>query len=243
MVESKIINKLKITPKTKVLDVGGAMKQRSEIKVDTLVDLLRPEESPYTKSTLKAKNFVRLDVTTQTLPFKDKEFDVVLCTHTLEDLPTPFLVLEQMQRVAKRGYIETPLMGTDIVFSHVDTTNWLTGFRRTPGIAHHKWLFWKHLGKLWVIPKNYPLLYSPEFHVTSWRGETNLSYFWEGKINYHKVDDLDFHMLVSLYREFVKQNEASLTFGKPLIYLDNPYYFAKELVKLFLKKGTAFEKH
>lgn len=42
------------------------------------------------------------------LPFKDKEFDFAICGHVLEDIANPFYVIKELQRVAKRGYIEVP---------------------------------------------------------------------------------------------------------------------------------------
>lgn len=126
LTDRRIIQRLKIKSRDRVLDVGGSMKQHGELQIDTLVDIISPEEAPYTPSELKAKHFVKLDITHQKLPFENKEFDVCLCTHTLEDLPSPFSAIAEMSRVAKRGLIITPSMGTDMVFSHIDFTNWLT---------------------------------------------------------------------------------------------------------------------
>ena len=115
--DQQIIEKFNIKPSDRILDVGGSMKQHQEIKIHTLVDIIRPEGAPYGRSKLKAKNFVRLDITREKFPFKDKEFDFCICTHTLEDLTTPFLVIDEMSRVAKRGLIVTPSMGADTVFA------------------------------------------------------------------------------------------------------------------------------
>lgn len=41
-------------------------------------------------------------------PFKDKEIDFVICSHTLEDVRDPLWVCSEMIRVGKRGYIEVP---------------------------------------------------------------------------------------------------------------------------------------
>lgn len=242
MLDEEIIHKLKISPQTKVLDVGGSMHQHTLIKIDTLVDLIRPEDSPYGQARLNAKNFVRVDLTQDKLPFNNKEFDVVLCTHTLEDLTNPFLAIQEMSRVAKRGYISTPSMGEDMVFSHVDKTSWLTGFRRTPGLAHHKWFFWLKGKKMVVIPKNYPLLYSPEFMIVGWQGEKEFNLFWERSIDYIEIIDIDFHNLVSVYRDFVGRNSKSIVKGRPLLYVDNPFFFMKETLKDFLKRGSGYKK-
>src|SRR3989344_2135249 len=169
--DREIISRFKIRPKDKVLDIGGSMRQRDDIRVDTLVDIIAPEEAPYGPSKLRAKNFVRLDVTRDKLPFGDKEFDFCLCSHTLEDLTNPFLVIEEMGRVAKRGLIVTPSMGADMVFSRINFTDWLTGARRVPGLGHHKWFFSNKSGKMMIIPKNYPILYTGEFRFVKWTGE------------------------------------------------------------------------
>jgi len=44
----------------------------------------------------------------QRLPFKDKAFDFVVASHVLEHVPYPELMVAELQRVAKAGYIETP---------------------------------------------------------------------------------------------------------------------------------------
>ena len=44
--DREIISRFKIKPIEKVLDIGGSMRQRKEIKVDTLVDIISPEEAP-----------------------------------------------------------------------------------------------------------------------------------------------------------------------------------------------------
>ena len=240
LTDKQIIEKFKIRTSDKILDVGGSMKQHREINIDTLVDIIRPEDAPYGRSKLKAKNFVRLDITREKFPFKDKEFDFCICTHTLEDLTTPFLAIDEMSRVAKRGLIITPSMGFDMVFSHLNFTDWLTGARRVPGLGHHKWFFSNKSGKMAIIPKNYPLLYSGEFRFVKWLGEEEFIYYWEGKIDYQEVNDLDFHKLIGEYRKFVRTNREKLYKGLVLFYLDNPFYYLKEFFKLLLGKGEGF---
>ena len=42
------------------------------------------------------------------LPFRDKSFDYVICSHILEHVEDPGAFLREMERVGKGGYIETP---------------------------------------------------------------------------------------------------------------------------------------
>lgn len=240
--DEEIIKKFRIKPTDRILDVGGSMNQHKGIRVDTLVDAIRPEESKYYKSNLLAKNFVRLDLNSDKFPFRDKEFDFCLCTHTLEDLPYPFLAIKEMSRVAKRGYIATPSFGQDIVFDHVNFTNWRTGARRVPGLAHHKWLFYEKEGVMNVVPKNYPLLYSSEFQFVKWKGDPEFQYPWAGKINFKEIKDYDFEKLILEYRHFVMKNRKKLIkFPVAAIYLDNPVYYLKELIKSILGRGYGFD--
>jgi len=232
----EIIKKLKIKSTNKVLDVGGSMKQHQQIHIDTLVDIIRPEEAPYGKSKLLADKFVQLDVTKEKLPFPDKEFDFCLCTHTLEDLYNPFLLISEMSRVAKRGYISTPSMGKDMEYSHYNLTDWKTGTRRVPGIAHHKWFFYEKKGVIQVIPKNYPILYTSKFHITKWSGDIEFQHFWEGKIKYEQVKDLSIHELINEYYIFMNANMKYIKKGPVLMFIDNPFFFLKEFLKVLLNK-------
>lgn len=236
LTDQELIKKFNLKPADKILDVGGSMKQHEEIKIDTLVDIISPEESPYNKGKLLAKKFVRLNLNEDKFPFSDKYFDFCLCTHTLEDLPYPFLAIKEMQRVAKRGYIATPSMGADITMSHINFTDWETGARRVPGVAHHKWLFIEKEGVMKVIPKNYPLLYSSEFNFAKWLGDREFRFYWKNKIKYEQVSDIHFANLIKEYRKFVNKNQKKLTKSISLIYLDKPWYFFKEIAKLILSK-------
>jgi ubiquinone/menaquinone biosynthesis C-methylase UbiE len=236
LTDEEIINKFKIDPGDRILDVGGSMKQHTQIPIDTLVDAIRPEESEYNTGKLLAKNFVKLDLNREKFPFRDKEFDFCLCTHTLEDLPYPFLAIDEMSRVAKRGYIATPSFGSDIVSSHIDFTDWGTGARRVPGISHHKWLYYTRDGIMRVVPKNYPLLYSEEFQFVKWTGEEEFQYPWQGKIKYEEFRDLNFKLLIKEYRDFVIKNKTNLKRGKTLLYLDNPLNLIKGNIKRILRR-------
>lgn len=42
------------------------------------------------------------------LPFKDKEFDYIICNQVLEHVEHPETFVYEQSRIAKRGYIETP---------------------------------------------------------------------------------------------------------------------------------------
>ena len=52
------------------------------------------------------------------LPFRDGAFDYVVCTHVLEHVERPERAIRELERVARRGYVETPSRANEKVLSH-----------------------------------------------------------------------------------------------------------------------------
>lgn len=63
-------------------------------------------------------------------PFKDKEFDYVICSHVIEHVPKEELDLmfSELQRVARRGYIEFPTVFYELI-NYQDVHIWLMNYR------------------------------------------------------------------------------------------------------------------
>lgn len=57
------------------------------------------------------------------MPFGDKEFDFVYCSHVLEHTKDPEKACRELMRVAKRGYIETPSRAKDIFLNSAKISN------------------------------------------------------------------------------------------------------------------------
>jgi SAM-dependent methyltransferase len=55
----------------------------------------------------------------EALPFADKSFAFVRCTHVLEHVANPAAACEELSRVGLRGYIECPRSWVEYVFSAV----------------------------------------------------------------------------------------------------------------------------
>jgi len=60
------------------------------------------------------KAFVVADVAV--LPFDDKSFEFVYCSHVLEHVEDPIAACSEITRVGKRGYVETPNFMKDALF-------------------------------------------------------------------------------------------------------------------------------
>ena len=89
-----------------VLEVGGGHNPhpRSNVVVDKFAD-----DNTHRSGNLKIlanQQFYQADG--ENLPFKNKEFDYVICCHVLEHVNNPEKFLGEQTRVAARGYVETP---------------------------------------------------------------------------------------------------------------------------------------
>ena len=80
-----------------------------------------------------AKTWVQRDICEHhPWPFEDRQFDFVICSHTLEDVRDPLWVCSELMRVGKRGYIEVPSRAYESTM----------GKERhgMAGLSHHRWL-------------------------------------------------------------------------------------------------------
>lgn len=113
------------------------------------------------------------------LPFKDKAFDFVVCRHLLEHVADPAVLLEELMRVGRAGYIETPSVlmekfcALDFHRSTVDLQDGSLVIRaksagRKPGI----------------LPEEIRKSSHWESVVDRHRDKFIVSYFWDGKISY-----------------------------------------------------------
>lgn len=127
-----------IDPGERVLDVGGA----AEVfpRADVVVDLAPyASRKPGRLSAAMPERFGPGDWHVGDIcapevwrAFRDKEFDFVVCSHTLEDVRDPIFVCAQLVRVAKAGYIEVPSRFRECA-------KWRYG-ELGMGFEHHRWI-------------------------------------------------------------------------------------------------------
>lgn len=78
-----------------VLDVGGRLQPYRELLAERIKEYIAidPQLTP----------LVNVGAIAQALPFRDAQFDLVLCTQVLQYLPEPALAIEEIGRVLRSG--------------------------------------------------------------------------------------------------------------------------------------------
>jgi hypothetical protein len=128
-----------LNPTLRVLDVGAAANPwLGDVVTDTL------DFFPVTRHGYKFNTHLGdINKASSFSCFQDNEFDFVSCTHTLEDVRDPLVVISEMQRVAKAGFIAVPNRHTELsnLQKHhpFGSPSSLGGHHL--GFAHHRWVF------------------------------------------------------------------------------------------------------
>ena len=112
----KIINEtIQKNLKWKVLDIGcGYTANKNATVIADVQDL---------SNFYLNKTFVK--ITDKKLPFKDGEFDFVIASHVIEHVEDFSFFIKELERVAKKGYIELPTrLGDNLVFENKSDHIW-----------------------------------------------------------------------------------------------------------------------
>ena len=100
----------------RVLDIGngGDPFPYATILMDRFLD---PSSTNTRTEALVTQNkpFVLADI--HDLPFRNKSFDYIYCSHVLELVDNPLRACQEIMRIGKRGFIETPTAGKDMLFA------------------------------------------------------------------------------------------------------------------------------
>jgi SAM-dependent methyltransferase len=101
-----------VGPEALVLDIGSG--DKPHWRADVLVDRFPEPEHLIQRAGGAAARTPRalFDADAGDLPFADKAFDYVICSHVLEHVLDPAAAMREMIRVAKAGYIEVPHVGS-----------------------------------------------------------------------------------------------------------------------------------
>jgi hypothetical protein len=172
-----------------VLDVGGAMKPFN--RADWIMDALPYGQRGQLGSVggdnerFNADTWVLRDFCDrQPWPFRDKEIDFVICSHTLEDVRDPIWMCSEFNRVAKAGYIEVP--------SRLEEQTY--GFQGPwTGWSHHRWLIDadQAVGRIEFVHKSAVVEradshFPTEFRDTLSEEERVQTFWWTGSFEFRE---------------------------------------------------------
>ena len=159
-----------------VLEIGSGHNPKA--RSDVLCDKFIADNEQRGGSIVTDRPIVEADG--QFLPFADSAFDYVICSHVLEHVEDPAQLIAELERVACRGYIETPSeIGERIYGWHYH--NWVVNLvdgclmlRRNERDSQFGQLF----HKLAATDKHWK-----RFHLTH-HNLFLVQYEWENEINY-----------------------------------------------------------
>jgi Methyltransferase domain len=97
----------------RILDIGSGGYPFPGATV--LVDRFLEPVHRYEPLATHGKPLVVADI--HSLPFPDKSFDFVYCSHVLEVVEDPLRACGEIMRVGPRGYVETPTFAKDMLFA------------------------------------------------------------------------------------------------------------------------------
>ena len=97
-------------PNEQVLDIGSGSHPFPDATVQV-------ERSVERHQALPGASPLQVTADIHDLPFRNKCFDFVYCSHVLEHVDDPLQACEEIMRVGKRGFVETPLISTDMLFA------------------------------------------------------------------------------------------------------------------------------
>ncbi|HLK55179.1 MAG TPA: methyltransferase domain-containing protein, partial [Chthonomonadaceae bacterium] len=119
--DDRLAQDLNIQPHEKVLDVGGGQRpfKRADVSVD--FDVF---EGLHRQGYAISREKLLVCGDAQNLPFRDKAFDVACCRMVLEHVLDPAAACLELQRVARRGFLETPNTFWESVYGH-PTHRWI----------------------------------------------------------------------------------------------------------------------
>lgn len=177
---------MNIRPDDFVLEIGSGHNPKT--RSDVLCDKFIEDDEQRGGGIVSDRPLVEADG--QFLPFVDAAFDYVICSHVLEHVEDPELLIAELMRVASRGYIETPSEIGERIYGwryHQWVVNLIDGIltlqknEAPTGMAGKKSQFGQLFHTLAAKDKHWK-----RFHITH-HSLFLVQYEWEGKIDYEIV--------------------------------------------------------
>lgn len=183
----------------RILDVGGAIKPL--VFATHVIDILPhenrawyghiPGEATRSSERFSVETWVQQDICVTPWPYEDDYFDVIWCTQTVEDVRDPLVVIKEMSRVGKVGYLDTIHRNFESLIN-VESPHYA-------GYVHHRWLIVPDGDKLKFTFK-FPQLHTLSEYRPIGTGERNLSLWWTGEVEAYEyipmsIPEIDDYLL------------------------------------------------
>ena len=173
----------------KVIDIGGAMAQWLEPKPMACLDIQKGSCEVNFQGDINMPQGWKavLDYVNT-----HGKFDFSICTHVLEDVRNPPMVLDMLPLVANEGFISMPCKRTELQpqeCDHEDTMKQMGTRRLYRGYIHHRWIFSVKSNTLWMFPKLPVIEVMDNLEWVEPHTIQELSFFWEGGIPYKIFQD------------------------------------------------------
>ena len=184
---------MNIRPADFVLEIGSGHnpKARSDVLCDKFID----DDHHRGGGIVADRSMIEADG--QHLPFADRSFDYVICSHVLEHVENPKLMISELERVASRGYIEVP--------SEIS--------ERLYGWSYHLWIFNLIDGKLLIQKKVDLNQFGQLFHTLV----TQDKHFLHFHKKYHPIFLVHYEWEQKIDSEFRDSNAPWLEKWRPII--------------------------
>jgi hypothetical protein len=128
------------------------------------------------------------------------KYDFCICSHTLEDIMNPVYVAEQIQKIAKEGYVAVPSKYRELSRFECGST----GYR---GYIHHRWIFDMRDNIFIGYPKINYLDSTNVFDKIADMDEykSDLSFYWKDKIDINYINNNylgpNVHSVINYYND------------------------------------------
>ncbi len=167
------------------------------------------------------------------LPFKNNQFDFVICSQTLEDIRDPLWLCSEINRVGKKGYIEVPSMDLELTKGMVS--------KDYAGFYHHRWLVEIKANKLIFQFKPHQIhndwrFHFPKSYLKKLKEKEKISYlFWKNSFEYEERIQISRDKVEKKLYDFVKSKNYY-----PKLYYSFDYLFSKIKQKYLRIKKKIF---
>lgn len=170
----------------RILDVGGAIKPL--IFATHVIDILPYDNRAWfghiahvdispelarASERFNKDTWTSQDICVLPWPYEDDYFDFIWCTQTVEDVRDPLVVLREMSRIGKSGYVQTIDRNFESLKNAEDP--------RYAGYVHHRWFIEHDAGELKFTQK-YPVIHVQPELAPRQTGIKFLSAWWVGDI-------------------------------------------------------------